>query len=144
MITVTNIRDTEPGTYDEVWAIVRSPKNAPKWMRHVPELSPSWELFEFYRKKRAALQWTQTVFQTEYVPRFLDELKSQAARERLNELYLRSAKGEHIAVACFCTDTEKCHRAIIASLLEGVGCKVELLGEQIHNKFYLRYNKTEE
>lgn len=85
MITVANIKDIEPGQYDEAWAIVRSPKNAPKWMRHVPELSPSWQLFELYRKKRASIQWTKAVFEEEYVPRFLNEMQTQAAREKLNE-----------------------------------------------------------
>lgn len=139
MITVANIRDIEPNQYDEVWAIVRSPKNAPKWMRHVPELSPSWSLFELYRKRRAGFQWTKTVFEDEYVPRFLDEMQMQAAREKLNELYLRSHKGEHIAIACFCTDVEKCHRSIIASLLKGVGCEVEMLGGAVNEAFSKRY-----
>ena len=139
MITVANIKDVEPSQYDEVWAIVRSPKNAPKWMRHVPELSPSWPLFELYRKKRASFQWTKAVFEEEYVPRFLDEMQVQAARAKLNELFLRSHKGEYIAIACFCTDVEKCHRSIIASLLKGAGCEVEMRDGSINEAFSKRY-----
>lgn len=143
MITVANIKDIEPGQYDEAWAIVRSPKNAPKWMRHVPELSPSWQLFELYRKKRASIQWTKAVFEEEYVPRFLNEMQTQAAREKLNELFLRSHKGEHIAVACFCTDVEKCHRSIVASLLHGVGCEVEMLDGKLNAVYSKRYKSNE-
>ena len=139
MITVANIKDIEPNQYDEVWAIVRSPKNAPRWMRHVPELSPSWPLFELYRNKRASFQWTKTAFEEEYVPRFLNEMQTSAAREKLNELFLRSHKGEHIAIACFCTDAEKCHRSIVASLLKGVGCEVEMLDGTVNAAFSKRY-----
>ena len=139
MITVANISDIEPSQYDEVWAIVRSPKNAPKWMRHVPELSPSWSLFELYRKKRASSLWTRTVFEEEYVPRFLDEMKTKAARDKLNELFLRSRNGEHIVIACFCSDVGKCHRSIVASLLDGVGCEVEMLDGTVNKSYYAMY-----
>lgn len=47
MITVTNIRNIDHTAYDEVWAIVRSFKN-PGNLKHVPELSPSWNLFRQY------------------------------------------------------------------------------------------------
>ncbi|EOT24185.1 hypothetical protein C805_02397 [Eubacterium sp. 14-2] len=47
MVTVTDIRNVNYAAYDEVWAIVRSLKN-PGRMKHVPELSPSWNLFQRY------------------------------------------------------------------------------------------------
>ena len=48
MITITNIKDADPKEYDEIWAVVRSLKNKADYMKHVPELSPSWNLFKKY------------------------------------------------------------------------------------------------
>ena len=48
MVTVTDIRNVNYAAYDEVWAIVRSLKN-PGRMKHVPELSPSWNLFQRWK-----------------------------------------------------------------------------------------------
>lgn len=45
MIAVTNIRNINYASYDEVWAIVRSIKN-PGRLKQVTELSPSWNLFK--------------------------------------------------------------------------------------------------
>ena len=143
VIAIVNLGEVSPGEYDEVWAIVRSPKNAPKWMRHVPELSPGWELVGFYQKQRKKLRWTQKVFREEYVPRFLDEMRAPAARNALNELCLRSKRGETIAIGCFCMDFDKCHRSIIASLLDGAGCEVEVKDGQMRDEYYRLYREIE-
>ena len=49
MITIRHISQIDYNEYDEVWAIVRSLKYVGAKIRHVPELSPSWNLFKRYR-----------------------------------------------------------------------------------------------
>ena len=124
MIFVGNIREVQNGEYDEVWAIVRSQKNASTWMRQVVELSPSWELFRRVQELKAKNQWNADSFDKEYVPVFLREMREKSARDRLNELFVRDKRGERIALVCFCPDERLCHRSIVAGLLQGVGCDV--------------------
>ena len=69
MITITNIKNINYADYDEVWAIVRSLKNPGK-MKHVPELSPSWNLFKKYLNLRDTGKWNAAAFQNVYVPTF--------------------------------------------------------------------------
>ncbi len=123
MVAVVNIRDLRPGEYAEAWAIVRSPKNVPSWMRHVPELSPSPELFSFAQQQRRNLQWTEAVFRNEFTPRFLAEMREPGPRAALGELVRRSTTDD-IAVACFCAYPDKCHRSLVAGLLAGMGADV--------------------
>ena len=85
MITVTNIRNINHEDYDEIWAIVRSIKN-PGRMKHVPELSPSWNLFKKYLRLRDAGKWNTVSFHDVYVPAFLQEIRNADAHKKLTEL----------------------------------------------------------
>lgn len=85
MVTITNIRSIDYTIYDEVLAIVRSLKN-PGQMKHVPGLSPSWGLFKKYLELRDAGNWNTDKFQKIYVPVFIKEMQTVAARRELAEL----------------------------------------------------------
>lgn len=123
MVTITNIRNTGREAYDEVWAVVRSLKN-PCDMKHVPELSPSWGLFKKYLALRDAGRWNADTFQKIYVPVFIREMQSAAARRKLAELIELDRQGKHICLACFCADEAICHRSIIAGILQSLGITV--------------------
>lgn len=123
MITITNIRNIDYTAYDEVWAIVRSLKN-PGQMKHVPELSPSWRLFKRYLGLRNAGDWNTGTFQKIYVPVFLKEMQSVAARRKLTELIELDRQGKRICLACFCPDETTCHRSIVAGILQNKGIAV--------------------
>lgn len=123
MITVTNIKNINYESYDEVWGIVRSFRNPGK-MKHVPELSPSWDLFKKYLALRDAGKWNKTAFQNIYVPVFLKEIQSAAARRKLKELIDLDKQGKRICAACFCPDEMTCHRSIIAGILQHSGIQV--------------------
>lgn len=123
MITITNIRNINYTEYDEVWAIVRSLRNPGK-MKHVPELSPSWNLFKKYLSLRDSGKWSAAAFQDVYVPTFLQEIRNAAARRKLTELIELDRQGKRICLACFCPDETLCHRTIVAGILQYAGIQV--------------------
>lgn len=127
MITITNIRNVDYKKYDEVWAIVRSIRNL-GMMHHVPELSPSWNLFKRYLQLRDVGKWNTETFRSVYVPIFLEELKATVAHRKLEELIESDSHGEDICLVCFCSDELTCHRSIIAGVLQYIG--IQVLGVQ--------------
>lgn len=126
MITITDIRNVNYKVYDKVWAIVRSLKNPGK-MKHIPELSLSWNLFKKYLQLQDSGWWSTETFRNIYVPTFLREMQTAAARKKLNELVWLDRHGGRIALACFCPDEEKCHRSIVAGILQHVEIQVQVV-----------------
>lgn len=125
MIDIANIKSVWPGNYDEVWAVVRSMKSNPKHLRHVPELSPSTELDRDYWNWKSAGKLNGAMFEENYVPRFIAELKANPdAKALLNKLYKMDKVGKRIALVCYCDNEWLCHRCILAGLLRGAGCRV--------------------
>lgn len=118
MITITNIQNIRNKSYDEIWAIMRSVKNLAANVIHVPELAPSGNLFQFYLKKRDTGNWNETVFQTQYVPHFLKELKQEQATQKMTELITKSRQGKSICLYCVCPDETVCHRSVIGGILQ--------------------------
>ncbi len=128
MITLGSMKDINPSKYDETWIIVRSLSNKKALNNintfHVPELSPSPELFKAYLGWKE-VDWGQDRFQKSYVPRFIIEmLLDKAAKDKLNELYFKDKAGKSILLVCFCNDEDICHRSVVGGILQGVGCKV--------------------
>jgi uncharacterized phage-like protein YoqJ/uncharacterized protein YeaO (DUF488 family) len=130
-ITFGTLRDIT-AEYDEVWCIVRSLKNMPSAMRegqivrHVPDLSPSSDLFHKYLKWKKTGCFNHEKFVNEYVPVFLEEMHSIKAVKALNFLYA-IGKEKNVLCVCYCPTEELCHRSIICGLLQGVG------GVEVHN-----------
>lgn len=121
MITICQISQLKYANYDEVWAIVRSLKYANPNIRHVPELSPSWKLFCWYRQMKEEGRWNEETFQKVYVPQFLKEMRGEKQQKLLNDL---AQTKKHIALVCFCMEEEVCHRSIIGGMLQGAGVEV--------------------
>lgn len=126
MVTICQMSQIKYGTYDEVWAIVRSLKySEPRVrniIRHVPELSPSWGLFKKYLRLREEGNWNEETFRTQYVPQFLREMRGKEQQRLLNELFMMN---KHICLVCFCSEEELCHRSIIGGMLQGAGLDVK-------------------
>lgn len=124
MIRICNIREVKKDEYDEVWAIVRSLKSKSPWMTHVPELSPSLDLFFMYNRMKNDGHWNKTTFETCYRPRFMQQIANDtAAQAKLEELIAKDAAGKRIALFCFCTDVNLCHRSLISEILRERGVK---------------------
>lgn len=121
-IYVLNIKDANLHDYDEVWAIMRSYKGSP-YFKHVPELSPSWDLFKTYLSLRDSRKWDGNAFDQIYFPRFVKEMESEMAQCKLRELMQKSLYG-NIAVCCTCANLYLCHRMIIGTICAKYGADV--------------------
>lgn len=142
MISIHNIRDVTPGEYDQTWAIVRFYKGHSGWIRHVPQLSPSHRLWATFHKLQLGGEWNAENFDHIYLPAFLEEMRGEPAREKLNELYRLDKEGKRIALVCFCKDEALCHRSVVAGLLQGVGCNVSLPSGNDYSEYYRRYKQA--
>jgi uncharacterized protein YeaO (DUF488 family) len=83
------------------------------WDEWWPELGPSRELLADYHGKHGP----PISFQA-YIPRYLEEMRAQTFR--LRALADRARAGETITLLCssVCTDPRRCHRTLLARLLE--------------------------
>ena len=142
MITITDIRNVNYKVYDKVWEIVRSLKN-PGNLKHVPELSPSCNLFKKYLQLQDSGWWNTETFRNIYVPTFLREMQTVTARKKLNELVWQDRQEKRICLVCFCPDEALCHRSIIAGILQHVGVKVQGVNGD-YSQYGRRYEKLME
>lgn len=140
MISICSIRNVKPEDYDEVWAIVRSLKSKSPWIKHVPELSPSMDLFMKYRRLVEKSEWNENTFQTVYVPQFLQEMHNPLAKARFEELKALDAAGKNIALICFCPRENLCHRSIIAGILQGDGIRINTERGINYAAYHSRYD----
>ena len=140
MIIIDNIRAAnEHRDCDFSYAIVRNYKSPRiSFVEQMADLSPSRELYEKYIRLKAQGKWDETTFSEVYVPQFLEEMKSQEARARLNTLY-RLSKDLNIALYCYCWNERLCHRSIIAGLLQGAGAKVLLPTARDYSQYFRMY-----
>lgn len=140
MITITHISQIRAAQFDEIWAIMRFPKKLPKGVSHVPQLSPSKELWQLYMSERDAGRWNKETFETVYVPKFLLEMLSTEAKEKLKELLAKASAGKRICLYCVCPDESLCHRAVIGGLLQwmarGLHLDIEIKGLQMDYSQY--------
>lgn len=116
MITLASVRSVK-NFEGEVWYIVRSPGKLvfDEKHKHVPELSPSSRLFSAYLNAKKMGLFDSEWFAEHYVPMFLTQMKSDIAREKLEELVRRS-DSEDIALVCFCENESLCHRSIVGGI----------------------------
>lgn len=128
--------DLNKDEYDRNIAIVRSMKGKSYWIEQMDVLSPSKALFFEYRRLADAGAWNQEAFDEIYVPRFIEEMRADAPRAALNQLYKESKEGKRIALACFCTDEAMCHRSIIAGFLQGAGADVETKTGSDYSRYF--------
>lgn len=127
MIICCNMRQLASVHADTQYAIVRSLTKPIRNTEQLAVLSPSKNLFFEYLRYSKAGEWNKEKFDTWYTPIFLREMQSPAAQAKLDELAQRSANGEKIALACFCTDPETCHRSLVAKLLAERGAEVQVI-----------------
>jgi uncharacterized protein YeaO (DUF488 family) len=85
------------------------------WDEWRKELGPSRELHAAYYGKNGP-----PIGLDAYVPRYLEEMKGAEPREAIAQLADRAAAGETVTLLCSsaCTDASKCHRTLLAELLE--------------------------
>ena len=124
MVRVTRISNVHKGEYDYVYAMVRYMRFS-EWIIQVPELSPSTELFAYFRQSKNNGTWNKYTFDNYYKPKFIDQINNDPrALEKLNEIINLDKEGKSIALVCFCKDEDICHRSIIADMLKDNGVEV--------------------
>ncbi len=118
MLFTGSIKEMNPSKYDEVWICVRSLGNVKTGgnVYHVPQLSPSTDLFYAYLSWKKQGIWSKEQFDNVYAPRFLKEMESKDAQTYLN-LLKEKIKTKNICICCFCDDESLCHRSLIKKLL---------------------------
>lgn len=123
MITIGTLKNAQVGQQDEIWAIVRSLKVKPAYVKQVVELSPETTLFYQYLDWKKKGIWGKHIFLTEYVPAFIEQLTrtKDLVQEKIKELIQKSKSGMHIHLVCFCDDESLCHRSIIIGYLQYLG-----------------------
>lgn len=143
----SDLKDYNMTGIHEVWCIVRSLKGGlPKIegvdVYHVPQLSPSPELFHAYLRWEQNGEWNQDTFDTKYVPQFIAEMHSEDQKKFLNILFAR-AQEKAIMLLCFCQEEAMCHRSIVLGIMQGIyadkGLDVKCEGEDFMNDDYSDY-----
>ena len=88
------------------------------WDDWWPDLGPSRALLDdFHGKRGPAIGWEV------YRQRYLDEMARPAQLWRIRDLARRVAGGEAVTLLCSsaCTNPDRCHRTLLARLIEGAG-----------------------
>lgn len=155
-----DLKDYNMEYIDEIWCIVRSLKNGLPVIKrddgsfvdvyHIPQLSPSPELFHAYLNWKQNGQWNEDTFQEKYVPQFIAEMHGEEQRNYLNILFQR-AQEKCILLLCFCTEEDMCHRSIILGIMQGIyaekGLNVRCEGEDFtmddYSDYYAMYKKMD-
>ena len=131
MIYLGNVFEIDITEYDEVWVICRSVREIDDLIRnhdnvfHVPELSPSQELFSWYRNQVHKDQWGIEAFRNYYVPVFLQMLREDSEGYGMLRKLVVESIYKDIALVCFCSDEKLCHRSIVGGVLLKMGANIE-------------------
>jgi uncharacterized protein YeaO (DUF488 family) len=144
MLFTGSISNMDASKYDEVWVCVRSLGNVKTGgnVYHVPQLSPSADLFHAYLSWKKQGIWSKDQFDKVYTPRFLKEMESKEARSYL-DLLRDKTKTKNIYVCCFCDDESLCHRSLIRRLLMDNAFYLLVAGSRGFNDYPLLKEKLD-
>lgn len=96
--------------------ITRKPiKNYKKYdIYYVPSLAPSLQLFSEYSSGNKS--WKEFVFTFRR-----DMILNKELNIYLDKVYKQIMSGKNVALICYCSDSDKCHRGIIANYFKELG-----------------------
>lgn len=80
----------------------------------VPQLAPSKKLYTSYRRG-------EMDFRT-FAKEYRQEMKSPASQQTI-QLVAAMAKEQQVNLGCFCEDEKRCHRSILAKLIQAAAAK---------------------
>ena len=144
MLTVGSYQEMDQNRYDENWLIVRKPDDLPDFVKHVPVLSPSQNLFQKYREACQQKVFDQKFFNKVYVPQFLQELSENTEALAVLQKLTDMSKTKNIMLACYCETEAMCHRSIIAGILLGMGAEINTKQKYLnYYKLYQMMKKRE-
>lgn len=136
------LRSRGLGGYDEVWVAMRSaPRDMPPEFYHVPELAPSWNLFQLFLSLKKHDNWNQDTFNDLFVPHYIREFAgSPRALESFQELLMKVRAGRSITVVCTCYYEGRCHRAILGGIVQGMAPDIEVRAAGDYRRFWDEMN----
>lgn len=143
MIQVLNMKDLTPDTVDYCICIMRSDRFLKPGITHMPQLAPSWELFNKYRQWEKSDEWCEDVFNNVYVPEFMESMCSKESRDALNWLWAQSYLCKVIQIGCTCKVESMCHRSVVGGILEGTGVKVSYESNASYSNYYNLWVSTD-
>ncbi|MEW6770048.1 MAG: DUF488 domain-containing protein [Bacillota bacterium] len=114
MLLVCTVGTTVPEGVLKLQITRSRPRNDWLW---VPQLAPSGELFEKYRRWYKAGEWPARARWEEYRARFLEEMEAPQARQWIKAIVEKLLQGKDVAISCFCRDERYCHRSLVAGLI---------------------------
>ena len=120
-VITTSLRDVKYVRADEYWLITRGGKDILGLSRHIG-LSPSPELFSRYCYKwrgQDPATWWPT-----YKSVFERELQTEGKLAELRAIYRLVQAGKTVALVCYCSDAEHCHRLLVGEFLAQHGIAV--------------------
>ena len=142
MLFIGSIKDMAPEKYDEIWVIVRSLGSVKTGgnVYHVPQLSPSWELFQDYLSWKRQGLWNKKMFDKEYTTRFMTEMRQQT---QLLEVLRKKCVYQDILLVCFCEDESMCHRSLVRRLVMNQYFCLLVAGSRNFNDYDLLKSKLD-
>ena len=99
---------------DEYWLVTRGGGDIAGTVR-VKDLAPSPELFQRYAsnwKGRPPAEWW-----TQYETLFRVEMQGEPALAALRRLYRTLNSGRTVALTCYCSDPDHCHRRLLGEFM---------------------------
>lgn len=123
--------DFLPDKFDEIWLITRSVRSVEEQIKpyknvyHVTELSPSPNLFDYFKTMSKQGKWNQNTFDTVYVPQFLHELSTNPDGIAKLEQLCVDSYNKNICLLCFCLIEKCCHRSIVNGILFNMGADIQ-------------------
>lgn len=132
--------DKYKDSFDKKLFIVRNPmkvESSKYDLIHVPELSPSPELFKTYHSR-----WKKNIFTEKeqgylnligdndwwqlYYVQFVEEMSNREdMKMNLDRIHELLSSGTNILLVCFCGSHSRCHRSIIGEYFEELGFEVK-------------------
>ena len=126
--------------YDEVWVVMRYPKDMSPGFRHVPELAPPYELFKWFQDTKRGGRMMRTAFEEFYVPGYINCLiTNPKARNALVSLEAELNRGRSIALVCTCYDESLCHRSVLGGILSYLGYNCETKSGTDYDRYGAMY-----
>lgn len=147
LASLSSLKDTRIDNYDLKLFIVRSPGKAMNSLKrydfiHVPQLSPSLELFKTYQNRWLNNDFTEA--EKEYMDKgnthtwwdlYMKQFKYEMTHRHdlqlaLKTLIKRLNEGKDIILVCFCPNFARCHRGLIGYYLNSLGYDVRFYAKE--------------
>lgn len=89
------------------------------------ELVPNASLVKLESRLKKKGRWTPETFRADFLPAYMEQLKTKPCRDALNDLYGKAKSGKVVAVANSTSGKDNDWSSVIVGLMQGAGIPVE-------------------